>query len=113
MNKMLKTMIATPIILILMGASCQTKEVIKYVDRPYEVKVPVVIPIPEPPTINNPFLPLWLLRPENIQDPDIIAKYYVKSVYLLESQVDKLQCALDAYRTETPKMCPITVEEME
>jgi hypothetical protein len=109
MNKF-KLLLTLPIMLLIMGASCQPKPV-EYVDRPYEVKVLVPVPPPEPPTITAPFLPIYLLAPEHIDDPDLIAKYYVKSIYLQKSYSRKLQCALDVYRTETESQCPISNEE--
>ena len=87
-------------------AGCATKPEIKYVDRPIRVEIMTPADIPEPPSINKPFLPVRLLTEENITDPDKIAKYYVKSLYLMERHADKLQCALDAYRTATEPLCP-------
>jgi hypothetical protein len=98
------------VILVFM-AGCSQAPVIKYVDRPVQVEIMVPADIPEPPVINRPFLPIELLQPENIVDPDKIARYYVKSVRLLETYAAQLQCALDAYRTESEAQCPIIIEE--
>ena len=95
----------TVIFLVLGG--CTTTPEIKYVDRPVRVEIMVPAEIPEPPIINEPFLPIELLIPENITDPDKIARYYVKSVQLLKTYAAMLQCALDAYRTETEPQCPL------
>jgi len=87
--------------LVLMG--CATEPKIIFVPQPVEVKVPVIVPPPEPLKINEPFLPIWLLEPENIINKDKIAKYYVKTVLLLQTYSNQLQCSLDAYREE--KLC--------
>jgi hypothetical protein len=100
------------IIVAMLMVGCATERIV-YVDRPVEVLVPVPVDPPEPMPVNEPFLPVWLLGPENISDPDKIAIAYVKSLIILESYANRLQCALDTYRKETPKLCknPETVEE--
>jgi hypothetical protein len=108
----MKNLIMLPIMLLFLGA-CVSDPVIKYVDRPIQVEIMVPADIPEPPSITRPFLPVRLLTEENITDPDKIAKYYVKSLYLMENYADKLQCALDAYRTETAPQCPVTFREQD
>jgi hypothetical protein len=108
MNKL----IAIPIMIMFLGA-CVSAPEIKYVDRPVRVEIMVPADIPEPPIINNPFLPINLLTPADINDPAKIAKYHVKSIYLLKNQNAKLQCALDVYRTITAPQCPITFRETD
>jgi hypothetical protein len=78
---------------------------VEYVDRPVEVFIPVPAEIPEPAIIKEPFLPIWLLTEENKNDPDLIAKYYVKTVKLLQTHSNLLQCQIDAYRTESEPQC--------
>lgn len=92
-------------------AGCATEPEIKYIDRPVRVEIMVPADIPEPPVINRPFLPIELLKPENITDPDKVARYYVKSIRLLETYSAQLQCALDAYRTESEPQCKWRVVE--
>lgn len=92
-------------VIVLFMAGCSTTPEIKYVDRPIQVEIMVPAEIPEPPVINRPFLPIQLLKPENITDPDKVARYYVKSIRLLETYAAQLQCALDAYRTDTEPQC--------
>jgi hypothetical protein len=85
--------------------ACAAPPIIEYVDRPYPVEVIVVAPIPEPPVIKTAFLPIWLLEPEHIDNPDTVSLYYVKSVKMLQTKNNQLQCALDGYRTETEPQC--------
>lgn len=108
MNKLM----TLPILLVFLVACSQTP-VIEYVDRPIITEIMVPAEIPEPPIINNPFLPIDLLTAEDANNPAKIAKYHVKSIYLLKNQNAKLQCALDAYRTTTAPQCPITFRENE
>ena len=74
---------------------------------PKEVLIPVSGPVPEPPVIEQPFLPIWLLVDEDDNNPDKVVRYYVKSLYLQRLHSQKLQCALDAYRIETEMQCPV------
>jgi len=76
-------------------------------DGPKEVLIPVNAPIQEPPVIEQPFLPIWLLTDEDDENPDKVVRYYAKSLYLQRLHSQKLQCALDAYRIETERQCPI------
>lgn len=75
-------------------------------NEPKEVLVPVSTPIAEPPVIEQPFLPIWLLKDSDGTDYPKIVRYYVKSLYLQRLHSQKLQCALDAYRIETTMQCP-------
>lgn len=86
-------------IILLMLSGCATM-------GPKEVLVPVSAPIEEPPVIEQPFLPIWLLTDEDDANPDKVVRYYVKSLYLQRLHSQKLQCALDAYRIETAPQCP-------
>ena len=86
-NKLL--ILALPLILVLTG--CTTTE---YIDRPYEVKVPVVIEIPEPPELPMPELPVDALTPEHSFDE--IAKAYAASIKLLKAQNEKLDALFNA-----------------
>lgn len=92
-------------------AGCATDEVI-WRDRPVEVLVPVPVPAPEAPEIKEPFLPIWLLEGQSIGQPELIAKAYVKSIIILQEYANTLQCALDAYRETTQKMCRVDPEEI-
>lgn len=78
---------------------------------PVEILVPVAAPIEEPPVIEQPYLPIWLLSDDDSDDTAKISRYYVKSLYLQRLHSDKLQCALDAYRITTTRQCPIKTEE--
>ena len=89
--------------LFLTGCVCQGK--------PKEVLVPLATPIAEPPVIEQPYLPIWLLTDQDDENPDKGVRYYAQSLYMQRLHSQKLQCALDAYRIETPKQCPDKLEE--
>jgi hypothetical protein len=94
------------LVMVLILSGCAgTQTVVEYVDRPVEVFIAVPTPVPEPAIINEPFLPIVLLKEENINDPDVIAKYYVKTVILLNNYANTLQCQIDSYRTESLPQC--------
>ena len=92
------------LVMFLFLAGCASEPPV-YIDRPVEVEVPVIVPPPEPFEIKEPFLPIELLEPEHIDEPSKIAIAYVKSVIILQSYANRLQCTLDTYRTTTKKMC--------
>lgn len=78
---------------------------------PKEVLIPTHAAVPEPPVIEQPFLPIWLLTDEDDANPDKVVRYYVKSLYMQRLHSEKLQCALDAYRIESEKQCTLEIGE--
>lgn len=80
-------------------------------NEPKEVLVPTHAGVPEPPVVEQPFLPIWLLTDADDENPDKVVRYYVKSLYMQKLHSEKLQCALDAYRVETEKQCTLQIKE--
>lgn len=78
---------------------------------PKEVYIPVVAPVAEPPVEVEPTLPIWMLKDTDASNYRKISNYYVRSLIIQRAYADKLQCALDAYRTVTPKQCKVVPEE--
>lgn len=83
------------LILVLFLTGCCTTE---YIDRPVEVKVPVIVPHPEPPVVNEPELPISKLDKEST--PNEVAKAYAISIKLLKGYGDQLQTIINSYRNE-------------
>lgn len=81
--------------------------------RPKEVLVPVPTPIQEPPQLKQPFLPIWLLTETDGDEPDKVSRYWAKSLCLQMLYTVQLQCALDAYRIDTEKQCPVDEDSAE
>jgi len=82
--------------LMLVGCAAE-KQIIRV---PFEVEVPVIVECPAPPTINPPFLPIYLLSEEDKGDNPKIARAYVESLQLMKNYAEKQSAALGVYSVQ-------------
>lgn len=63
-----------------------------------EVKVPVIVPIPEPKAVIRPQLMIYQLVPADVNEPGKVISYYQASIKQLQGYAIELETILDGYR---------------